>query len=157
MTDKKNIITVTTMLVVKDWEFMFPMLVERSKCWDFIRQWMKFVRDPDARVFDCSAIMKVRLHGMFSGEEYLRDDMEATTSTVIKIEKISPPEEKSLAAWLKSWMFWPKKVDQMYRLTTESGSTFTVRLKDAAVETRNQLWTARFGAPDEVLYRGTFA
>ena len=69
MTDKKNIITVTTMLVVKDWEFMFPMLVERSKCWDFIRQWMKFVRDPDARVFDCSAIMKVRLHGMFSGEE----------------------------------------------------------------------------------------
>lgn len=156
MTDEKNIITITIALMVRDWEFVFPMSAGRSECWDFVRQWMKFIRSSD-RVFECGEIMKVKLYGIFSSGNYLQDGVDATTSTVVKIEKISPPGRRSLINWLKSWIFWPRKLDQMYHLTTESGSQFAVRLQDAAVETRNQLWTVRFGAPDEIVYRGTFA
>ncbi|MBQ2643739.1 hypothetical protein IJG11_02350 [Candidatus Saccharibacteria bacterium] len=153
----KYIVTINMVLTVKDWEFVFPMSAERRECADFVREWVKFVRNPGVRVFDFSDVVRVTLHGIFSGGDVLRDGVEATTSAIAKVEKISPPEERSFTAWLKSWLFWPKKIDQMYRLTTENGSMFTVCSGDASVETRNQLWTSRFGAPDEMHYRGSLA
>ena len=153
----KHIVTINMVLTVKDWEFVFPMSAERRECADFVREWVKFVRNPGVRVFDFSDVVKVTLHGIFSGGDVLRDGVEATTSAIAKVEKISPPEERSVVAWLRSWLFWPKKIDQMYRFTTENGSMFTVCSEDASVETRNQLWTSRFGAPDEMRYRGSLA
>ena len=156
MTDEKNITTITIVLMVYDWELAFPMSAERDECWQFVRQWMKFIKGTD-RVFECGDIMKVKLHGVFSSGDHLQDGVRATTSAVVRMEKIFPSKEGFLANWLKSWLFWPKKPNQAFRLTTESGSQFTVWLKDAAAGTRNQLWTARFGAPDEIYYRGIFA
>ena len=153
----KHITTINMILMVKNWEFVFPISAERYECAEFIRKWMKFVRDPDAREFDLGSVIKVTLHGIFSGGDVVRDGVEATTSIIAKIEKISPPEERSITTWFKTWLFWPRKIDQVYRLTTENGSMFTVRLEDASAETRNQLWTARFGAPDEMFYRRRFA
>lgn len=157
MAGEKYITTLTIMLMVKEWEFEFPFSARRSECADFIRSWMRFVRDPDARVFECSDVVKVKLHGTFFSEDVIRYGVKTTTSTIAKVEKISPPEERSFTAWLKSWLFWPKKIDQTYRLTTENGSMFTVCSGDASVETRNQLWTSRFGASDEMRYRGSLA
>ena len=150
----RHIVTINMILVVKNWEFVFPISAKRRECADFVRKWMKFVQDSDAREFDFSDVVKVTLHGVFSGGDVLRDGVEATTSAIAKIEKISPPEERSFTAWLRSWLFWPKKINQTYRLTTENGSMFTVYSEDASVETHNQLWTSRFGAPDEIHYRG---
>ena len=152
----KHIITINMILMVKNWEFVFPISAERDECWQFVRQWMKFIKGTD-RVFECGDIMKVKLHGVFSSGDHLQDGVRATTSAVVRMEKIFPSKEGFLANWLKSWLFWPKKPNQAFRLTTESGSQFTVWLKDAAVGTLSQLWTARFGAPDEIYYRGIFA
>lgn len=153
----KHITTINMILMVKNWEFVFPISAERYECAEFIRKWMKFVRDPDAREFDLGSVIKVTLHGIFSGGDVVRDGVEATTSIIAKIEKTSPPEERSITTWFKTWLFWPRKIDQVYRLTTENGSMFTVHLEDASAETRNQLWTARFGAPDEMFYGRRFA
>ena len=129
--DKKNIITIAIVLMVHDWELAFPMSAERNECWQFVRQWMKFIKGTD-RVFECGDIMKVKLHGVFSSGDHFQDGVRATTSAVVRMEKIFPSKEGFLANWLKSWLFWPKKPNQAFRLTTESGSQFTVWLKDAA-------------------------
>ena len=70
--DKKNIITIAIVLMVHDWELAFPMSAERNECWQFVRQWMKFIKGTD-RVFECGDIMKVKLHGVFSSGDHLQD------------------------------------------------------------------------------------
>ena len=83
MTDEKNITTITIVLMVHDWELAFPMSAERNECWQFVRQWMKFVKGTD-RVFNCGDIMKVKLHGVFSSGDHLQDGVRATTSAVVR-------------------------------------------------------------------------
>ena len=81
--DKKNIITIAIVLMVHDWELAFPMSAERNECWQFVRQWMKFIKGTD-RVFECGDIMKVKLHGVFSSGDHLQDGVRATTSAVVR-------------------------------------------------------------------------
>lgn len=156
MTDEKHITKVTVMLTVKNWEFAFPMSAGRDECWQFACQWAKFLKDPKTRMLDCD-VAGVRLFGTFSSGDFpIQDGIVTTTSKIVKVEKISLPEKRSLLDWFKSWLYWPKRIDQIFRLTTEKGSQFSVKLQDAAKEACNQLQAARFGAPDEIIYRRYF-
>ncbi|MBQ1387722.1 hypothetical protein IIY68_02955 [Candidatus Saccharibacteria bacterium] len=154
--NRKNIVTVIIELKVQDWEFVFPTDTSHVACWNFTRQWMKFIRS-SSRVFECGD--KVSLRGVFSSDEYFQDGVEATTSTITRMEKICLPGEKASVNPLKSWLLWPKSINQnqTFRLTTENGSTFTLRFQDASAKTYYQLWVARFGAPDEITFHRALA
>ena len=114
---------------MKKWEFVFPDETPLGICSEFAEVFINSTMERDPNVAGIIVGYPVSLYGEICDDERFGDGRTMILTSHIKsIDRVRRP------SWLDRvfiWAWWPRLVGIAFRVTTNSGSIYRVKFRDA--------------------------
>lgn len=132
---------------MKKWEFVFPDETPLGICSEFAEVFINSTMERDPNFAGIIVGYPVSLYGEICDDERFGDGRTMILTSHIKsIDRVRRP------SWLDRvfiWAWWPRLVGIAFRVTTNSGSIYKVKFRDADEKTLGLFDTYLGGNPIE--------
>lgn len=133
---------------MKKWEFVFPDETPLGICSEFAEVFINNTMERDPNFAGIIVGYPVSLYGEICDDERFGDGRTMILTSHIKsIDRVRRP------SWLDRvfiWAWWPRLVGIAFRVTTNSGSTYKIKLRDAGKKVLGLFDVYLCGEPVEV-------